>query len=381
MVSVQSKASRKVLYLAVLLAASSYSSQASAKCGSWKACIACINIALASAESASSAAFSTLHQSIRTMGTTFASGLASTSVAIVENGMGLAATIQGASNTITTQTNVGTQASTKIWDEFNAQEELRAQQVSVLDEKQNAERNYNPDTISKNVLTAFATQNEMDTVGYANFIDDHRDVYKTLLEQPREEMFGKAVVAIEDKEYESLLWQGEIEDSETAIKVSGLTRQLLFGSEADPFGDIMSLENARIKAGDSGDATLLAEKVLWRARLSPVLDLFALDQGLRTKPSEDVNSLMAWLDENITDVLTDNAGVADVYANASEKDLKVALAMEIKKQNLLKMLDWKLRQIQLQISAGEYAMQIDKDKKKLRTISIMNDYTETGESQ
>ncbi|WP_372519894.1 hypothetical protein, partial [Neptunomonas phycophila] len=90
------------------MAASSYSSQASAKCGSWKACIACINIALASAESASSAAFSTLHQSIRTMGTTFASGLASTSVAIVENGMGLAAPIQGASNTITTQTNVGT---------------------------------------------------------------------------------------------------------------------------------------------------------------------------------------------------------------------------------------------------------------------------------
>lgn len=349
-----------------------------AGCGWYRACLACVSRAISNAQSRSTAAFNELDASIINLGRVFRAGLRDTSVAIEENGAGLAAALIATSKSTTAQTQVGTKANTSMWEELNRQQEGRLQQLATLEENFYLQENYRPDSLPRSVMLAFASQNDIALSEYAQFSNDHHDAFYELMKTPRDDLLNKVLVTEEIQTAEPLLWEGEITTADDAAKVAVLTQQLLFGEEGKPFVDVQNIETV-LQEGGRDSVAVMSEKVTWRSRVMPVMDFFAFDQGLRTRPDENSDSFMHWLEENISDSLDNPEGVIGQYADASEKDLMLALAVEVKKRNVLKMLSFKASQLENRIMAVQSGVDFSKEQTILRKATKLTDFQGIGE--
>lgn len=332
-----------------------------AQAGSCCGCERCAAQAISRAKSKSSKAFAKLHASIFELGRVFLEKSEQTSTAIYAS-----------TENITTKIDVATRVNKQLMDSLNAQQEIRAQQTATITRKRDLEEVYNPSTISRNLQTAFATQEQITASEYNEFISDYQGTYSDLVKQKRNTLLSQYVVEGEEfKEAEGLLWGGEIQTADEAAYVLFMTQQILFGGDSDPFGEVYA-PDPEDYSSSRDYAAYQSAKVTWANRIKPSIDLFAFDQGLRTKPNEELPSVLTWLETNINDSLYSAEGVMEMYAQGSRADLMEGIAVEQKKLNLLRYINTNLDQIQERILASNMAISVDGEAKGLRNAVNKN---------
>lgn len=338
--------------------------------GSCCGCERCASQAISRAKSKSVTAFQQLHASIYELGQVFLGKSNETTQAIY-----------AASENITTKVNVGSRVEKQMLDGLNAQMQIRQRQASTLRRKRDLEETYNPETVPENLLLAYGTQDSFKASDYKGFVSSYGNLYPEMLKQKRSALLSQYVIDSDEMEQaQSLLWGGPIKDSDEAANLVFVTQQLLFGGDDNPYSDVIGAEGS--EPGISRDqARLSADRVVWSARIKPALDFFVLDHSLRTRPNEEVDSVMEWLDENIEESLMNAEGMVSTYANASRADIYEGMAVEQKKLNLLRYLNLSLQQIQERIISTEVALDLDAEAKGLRYIVNNEDFTTQSENK
>ena len=339
-----------------------------AKAGSCCGCAACASRAISRAEGKSRTAFAKLHSSIFELGSVFLAKSNEFSQAIYAS-----------SDNITTQIDVGNRVQKQMLVALNEKQEIRSQQKATLNRKRVLEETYNPDTAAQNLMLAYASQEEFTASDYEKFLGAHRDVYTGLVKQKRDTLLSHYVVSAESmKEVEPLLWQGEVQTVEEGANLLFLTQQILFGGDPDPFNELFDTGIEQLDL-TRDEAAFESNRIVWANRIKPSIDFFTLDQGLRTRPSEEIDSVMGWLDQNIGETLYSAEGTAQMYAQGSRSDLYEALAIEQKKLNLVRYLNLSVNQVKERLSSANYAFNTDKEAKSLRYQTVRKDFHESSQ--
>ncbi|WP_175612055.1 hypothetical protein [Marinobacterium stanieri] len=337
-----------------------------AGCASAYACIACTAAALAAAQASASAAFSKMHAAIDYMGEVTVSGLFTTETQLYYYGNVTAASIRAASSNIEAEIANSAEIEKRLLDELNYQEETRTQLSNVMEQKRYLENTYSG-TLPTTVLDTYGTQVEFTTDDYMKFLGTYENEVFGLYEFPRQGLFDRYVNEDELYAAEDKLWSGEIETAEEAAQLVYLTQQMLFSGHDSPYYHVTEFASSeRLAEGLTRDQLKSGESVVWASRIKPALELFAIDQAMRMKPTEDQESVMTWLENRVEHPIYDPDQLVSSIANAGPRDVQLAIATEQKKRNLIYFLELRVNQASTRMKSARYGFETDNNQKSLR---------------